>query len=188
MELYELITLLIVGIAISSILLPIIFLKNRRLSKSAKILCESRIKLKNRSNSNLIIRYMIVIYCIAFWIPILYEPHSEGDIISFGITLILMVLIIVILHRYVNKSRKTTDVSKKSFEIIGFDDYTDAKITDKGIMIKNMIWKRWDNFKGYLLDKNHVVLVPKYSWIEPHVYILDEGDVLDVVKHYLKEI
>jgi hypothetical protein len=46
MELNELAMLFVIGIIVSIIVLPILFLKNRKLSKSAKILCSAKINKK----------------------------------------------------------------------------------------------------------------------------------------------
>ena len=66
----------------------------------------------------------------------------------------------------------------------------EVQITDKGIMVKNVLVYPWTNFKGYLKKGEHIALRFKYlHWIMGDVYLLnDDGKVENIVKNHLKEI
>lgn len=63
------------------------------------------------------------------------------------------------------------------------------QISDKGILNnKRLVWY-WDNFKGYLKKGKYIVLRPKYIYcLAGDVYLLNEGELENSIKDYLKEL
>ena len=170
--------------------------KNMELSKSAKILCNTKMKLKMDSKYDIIAKYFPLALYLNIWGSLLYRNHNEGDIIAFIFTSISIGLILIFLHicnkhakRKSKYGSKNTNLKKnKLIEVIKFDDFVDVQITDKGIMLKNMVNWRWNRFKGYSKDGNCLILIPKYSWFEPYVYLFNSGRLENIIKTYLKEI
>jgi hypothetical protein len=189
------------GLAVGLLLFLIVFVviksrKNMELSKSAKILSNTKMKLKMGSKYDIIAKYFPLVLYLIIWGSSLYRNHNEGDIIAFIFTSISIGLILIFLHicnKHARKNRKNKNVSlsvgnKPFIEVIKFDDFVDVQITDKGIMFKNMVNWRWNRFKGYSKDSNCLILIPKYPWFEPYVYLLNSGRLENIIKTYLREI
>lgn len=179
MELNELAVLFVIGIIVGSIVLPILFLKNRKLSKSAKILCSAKINKKmNIKFNNRVIYFILAVNLMIFIRNVLSSTDTSNIsiLISNALTL-LAILGLIVCIILINRSAKKRNLKE-------------VQITDKGIMIKNVLIYFLNNFKGYLKKGEHIALRFKYlHWIMGDVYLLnDDGKVENIIKRYLRKL
>jgi len=178
-ELNELVMLFVIGIIVSIMVLPILFLKNRKLSKSAKILYSAKINRKmDIEYRNRIIYFILAVNLIILVRNVMSSVSNDyiSILISNALTLLCILSLVAVLI-LINRSAKKRNLKE-------------VQITDKGIMAKNVLIYPWTDFKGYLKKGKHIALRFKYLyWIMGDIYLLnDDGKVENIIKRYLRKL
>jgi hypothetical protein len=132
--------------------------KNMELSKSAKILCNCKINRKMNT------KFIYGIFCLVIAVNLMTSIRNT-------IVILILAIIMILLSRSAKKK------------------LTEVQITDKGIISKNVLIYPWTDFKGYLKKGEYIALRLKYLyWIMGDVYLLNNKEVENIIKTYLKEI
>jgi hypothetical protein len=154
--------------------------KNIELTKSAKILCDGKINRK----MNIKLYYGILYLAIAVNMMIFIRNAMTSNTYDYLAILhqnaltLLAILVLVVSMISLNRSAKKKELTEE------------VQITDKGIMSKNdVLIYPWTDFKGYLKKGEYIALRLKYLyWIMGDVYLLNNREVENIIKTYLKEI
>ncbi|MDK2789525.1 MAG: hypothetical protein PWP15_32 [Methanothermococcus sp.] len=174
MEIYILFAVVVLLFLIIYIIVKI--QKFKKISKTANILYNAKMNRKLNLKSNRKIIYFALIFNLIILIRNIMEYYHGSEVVlsvvlNFGAVVILVFSILVLEHA----------VNKKKF--------IEVQISDKGILSnKKLVWC-WNNFKGYLKKGEYVVLRPKYiAWVVGDIYLLNEGELENIIKNYLKEM
>ena len=151
--------------------------KNIELTKSAKILCRAKINRKmDIKYGNRVIYFILALNLMILVRNIISSVGNDYMSILISNALILLAILgLVVGIVLISRSAK-----KK---------LTEVRITDKGIISKNVLIYPWTDFKGYLKKGEYIALRLKYLyWIMGDVYLLNNREVENIIKTYLKEI